>query len=98
MERDAAEEDLADHQEAIPELVVPTKGVFTVAVPNTQCTSVTLSTGILLATHVTPNDQGSTTGTTLPPVLLSIALHKKQIHAFLPRLVKIMIPTGWALA
>ena len=85
MDRDAAGEDLADHQEAIPELVVPTKSVFTVAVPDTQWKFVTLSTSILLATHVTLDDQSSTTGTTLPPLVLpSIALHKKQIHAFLP--------------
>ena len=77
MERDMAEEDLADQQESMPKPMVLTKSVSTVAVPNTQWTSVTPSTGILLVTRITPDDQGFTTGTTLLPLLSSIALHKK---------------------
>lgn len=77
MERDTAEEDLADQQESMPKPMVLTKSVSTAAVPDTQWTSVTLSMGILLVTRVTPDDQGFTTGTTLPPLLSSIVLHKK---------------------
>ncbi|KAJ1376744.1 siderophore-interacting protein [Sesbania bispinosa] len=97
MERDATEADLADHQEAILEPGDPTKNAFTAAVPDTQWTSITLSMDILLVTRITPDDQGSITEKT-PPLLPSIVLHKKGIHALLLRLVRTILPTDWALA